>query len=44
MWYQGLYALGKDSSGIFVNLRFFFHFSFHVGFCGLVALSPPVIG
>lgn len=44
MWYQGLYALGKDSSGIFVNLRFFFHFSFHVGFCGVVALSPPMIG
>ena len=43
-WYQALYNLAQNDAAIFPNLKFFFHFCFHVLFCGLAFLSPPIIG
>lgn len=43
-WFQALYNLAQTDSGIFANLKFFFHFSFHLLFCALAFLSPPIIG
>uniref|UniRef100_A0A7S2Z1H0 Secretory carrier-associated membrane protein n=1 Tax=Chloropicon laureae TaxID=464258 RepID=A0A7S2Z1H0_9CHLO len=43
-WYQALYKLAQTDSAIFANLKFFFHFCFHLLFCGLAFLSPPIIG
>merc|ERR1739847_176937 len=36
-WFQALYNLAQTDSGIFANLKFFFHFSFPLLFCALAS-------
>ncbi|QDZ21866.1 secretory carrier-associated membrane protein [Chloropicon primus] len=43
MWYQALYNVAQ-TDGVFAHIKFFFHYGFHILFCGLAFLSPPVIG
>lgn len=43
-WYQALYHAAQTEAAVFAHMKFFFHFSFHIFFCALAFLSPPVIG
>ena len=44
MWYQQIYAASQTNAATLPYLLFFFHFAFHILFCGLAFLSPPIIG
>lgn len=44
MWYQALYHAAQTDAAVFAHLKFFFHFGFHVLFCALAFLSPPIVG
>jgi len=43
-WYKSLYHAAQSKGGVFAYLKFFFHFSAHVGYCALAFLAPPIIG
>jgi len=43
-WFKSHYAAAQTNAAIFAYLKFFFHFGFHIGFCALAFLSPPLIG
>ena len=44
MWYQQIYAASQTNAATIPYMKFFLNFAFHILFCGLAFLAPPVIG